>query len=119
MKFAILVNDGPFNHQAPESALAFARAVLARGHEIFRVFFYLDGVHTANRLAAPPAEDRHPVRDWSQFASEHQIDLVVCIAAGLKRGVREANLAPGFRISGMGQLVEAGILADRLITFGA
>ena len=27
-------------------------------------------------------------------------------------------LAPGFRISGLGQLVEAGIQADRLVTFG-
>lgn len=119
MKFAILVNEGPFNHQASESALAFARAVRMRGHELFRVFFYFDGVHNANRLAAPPAEDRNVVRAWSQFAAEQGVDLVVCIAAGLKRGVREANLAPGFRISGMGQLVEAGIVADRLITFGA
>jgi len=27
-------------------------------------------------------------------------------------------LAPGFRISGLGQLVEIGIEADRLVTFG-
>ncbi|HLN25964.1 MAG TPA: sulfurtransferase complex subunit TusD [Patescibacteria group bacterium] len=119
MKFAILVNEGPFNHQASDSALAFARAVLARGHGLFRVFFYFDGVHNANRLAAPPAEDRNIVRGWSQLATENGVDLVVCIAAGMKRGVREANLAPGFRISGMGQLVEAGMVADRLITFGA
>lgn len=119
LKFAILVNEGPFQHQAAESALAFAQAVLARGHELFRVFFYFDGVHNANRLAAPPSEDRNVVRNWSDFALAHKVDLVVCIAAGLKRGVREANLAPGFRISGMGQLVEAGVLADRLVTFGA
>jgi tRNA 2-thiouridine synthesizing protein D len=59
------------------------------------------------------------VRAWSKLASEHDVDLVVCITAGLRRGVREANLAPGFRISGMGQLIEAAILADRLVTFGA
>ena len=28
------------------------------------------------------------------------------------------NLAPGFRISGLGQLIEAGIQADRLVQFG-
>jgi tRNA 2-thiouridine synthesizing protein D len=27
-------------------------------------------------------------------------------------------LAPGFRISGLGQLVDAGIKCDRLVTFG-
>jgi tRNA 2-thiouridine synthesizing protein D len=118
LKFAILVNSGPFSHQATESALAFARAVLASEHELIRVFFYFDGVHNANRLAAPSSDDRNLVRAWSNLASDQGVDLVVCIAAGLRRGVREANLAPGFRISGLGQLVEAGILADRLVTFG-
>ncbi len=119
MKFAILVNEGPYRHQASESALAFARAVLAQGHELFRVFFYFDGVNNANRLAAPPADQHNPIRDWSDFAADTGTDLVLCINAGMKRGVREANLAPGFRISGMGQLVEAALSADRLITFGA
>jgi tRNA 2-thiouridine synthesizing protein D len=27
-------------------------------------------------------------------------------------------LAPGFRISGLGQLVDSGIKADRFVTFG-
>lgn len=119
MKFAILVNAGPFSHQAADSALAFAQAVLASEHALVRVFFYFDGVHNANRLAAPSNGERNLVRAWSKLAGDHGVDLVVCIAAGLRRGVREANLAPGFRISGLGLLVEAGILADRLVTFGA
>ena len=28
------------------------------------------------------------------------------------------NIAPGFRISGLGQLIEAGIESDRLLVFG-
>lgn len=36
-----------------------------------------------------------------------------------KRNGKDAeNIAPGFRISGLGQLVEAGIQADRLVVFG-
>ena len=119
MKFAILVNEAPFSHQAAQSALAFAEAVLASGHELLRVFFYFDGVQNANRLAAPAAEDGNLVRAWSDLATQNGVELIVCIAAGLRRGVREANLAPGFRISGLGQLVEAGVMADRLVTFGA
>jgi tRNA 2-thiouridine synthesizing protein D len=46
------------------------------------------------------------------------VDLVVCVAAALRRGIKEEVLAPGFRISGLGQLVDSGIKADRLITFG-
>jgi tRNA 2-thiouridine synthesizing protein D len=43
---------------------------------------------------------------------------VVCVAAALRRGIKDELLAPGFRISGLGQLVEAGIQGDRLVVFG-
>lgn len=129
MKFAILVNEGPYTHQASDSAYLFAKAALAKGHEIFRVFFYHDGVNNASRLTVPPQDDRHIVNRWSALAQEHGIDLVVCIAAAQRRGMLDENeakrqgkdannIAPGFRISGLGQLVEAGIQADRLVTFG-
>lgn len=129
MKFAILVNEGPYTHQASDSAYQFAKAVLAKGHELYRVFFYHDGVNNASRLTVPPTDDRHIVNRWSALAQEHGIDLVVCIAAAQRRGLLDENemkrhgkdannIAPGFRISGLGQLVEAGIQADRLVTFG-
>jgi tRNA 2-thiouridine synthesizing protein D len=39
--------------------------------------------------------------------------------AEAKRHGKDAdNLAPGFRISGLGQLIEAGIEADRMVVFG-
>jgi len=44
--------------------------------------------------------------------------LAVCVAAGLRRGLKDEVLAPGFRITGLGQLVEAGIDADRTLVFG-
>ena len=55
--------------------------------------------------------------------------MVVCVAAAQRRGILDKgeaerngkdadNIEDGFRISGLGQLVEAGIQADRLITFG-
>lgn len=129
MKFAILVNEGPYTHQASDSAYQFAKAALAKGHEIYRVFFYHDGVNNASRLTVPPQDDRHIVNRWSALAQEHGVDLVVCIAAAQRRGMLDENeakrqgkdadnIAPGFRISGLGQLVEAGIQADRLVTFG-
>ncbi|GAB4167515.1 MAG: sulfurtransferase complex subunit TusD [Rhodocyclaceae bacterium] len=118
MKIAILVNEGPYTHEASDSAYLFARAALAKGHEVTRVFFYHDGVNNATRLTEPPQDDRHIVNRWSKLAEEHPVDLVVCVAAALRRGIKDENLAPGFRISGLGQLIEAGIKADRLVTFG-
>ncbi len=118
MKFGIVINEGPYQHQASDSAYLFCRAALDKGHEIYRIFFYHDGVNNASRLTEPPQDDRNIVARWSKLAQEHHLDLVVCVAAALRRGIKEENLAPGFRISGLGQLVEAGIQADRLITFG-
>lgn len=129
MKFSILVNEGPYTHQAADSAYQFAKAALAKGHEIFRVFFYHDGVNNATRLATPPQDDRNIVNRWSKLVEEHKLDLVVCVAAAQRRGIVDegeakrngkdaTNLAPGFRISGLGQLIEAGIQADRIVVFG-
>jgi len=118
MKFGILVNEGPFTHQASDSAYHFAAAAIENGHEVTRVFFYNDGVFNANRLSEPQSDDRNLVALWAGLAKENGIDLVVCIAAALRRGIREEILQEGFRISGLGQLVEAGINNDRLVVFG-
>jgi tRNA 2-thiouridine synthesizing protein D len=118
MKFGILINEGPFTHQASDSAYRFAVAVLARGHEIYRVFFYNDGVYNCNKLSEPQTDDRNLVTLWSNLGKEHGLDLVVCVAAALRRGIKDEIVEEGFRISGLGQLVEAGIQADRLVVFG-
>jgi len=129
MKFSILINEGPYTHQASDSAYQFAKSILAKGHEIFRIFFYHDGVNNATRLTTPPQDDRNIVNRWSKLADEHKLDMVVCVAAAQRRGIVDegeakrngkdaTNLAPGFRISGLGQLIEAGIQSDRLVTFG-
>ena len=129
MKFAILVNEGPYTHQASDSAYNFTAAALKLGHEVTRVFFYHDGVNNGTRLTTPPQDDRHITNRWSELAKEHSLDLVVCVAAAQRRGIVDEdeqkrnskdanNIAEGFRISGLGQLIEAGIQADQLIAFG-
>jgi tRNA 2-thiouridine synthesizing protein D len=129
MKISIMVSEGPYTHQSSDSAYQFAKAVLEKGHELPRIFFYHDGVNNGTRLTTPPQDDRNIVNRWSELAQKHNIDMVVCVAAAQRRGIVDEgeqkrngkdanNLAPAFRISGLGQLVEAGIQADRLVVFG-
>jgi tRNA 2-thiouridine synthesizing protein D len=129
MKFGIVVNEGPYTHQAADTAYQFTKAALAKGHEIVRVFFYHDGVNNGTRLTTPPQDERNIVKRWGELAQEHKLDLVVCVAAAQRRGIVDRdeakrhgkdadNIATGFRISGLGQLIEAGVLADRLVAFG-
>jgi tRNA 2-thiouridine synthesizing protein D len=129
MKFAIVVHGAPYSSQACLSALKFAKAVLASGHSINRVFFYHDGVHTANRLIAPPQDEALVSEQWQELGSGNNIELIACIASCLRRGVLDeteadrydksgSNIATGFTISGLGQLIDASINADRIVTFG-
>jgi tRNA 2-thiouridine synthesizing protein D len=129
MKFAIQINEGPYTHQASDTAYNFTKAAIEKGHEIFRVFFYHDGVNNGTRLTTPPQDDRNIVKRWGDLAEQHKLDLVVCVAAAQRRGIVDAdeakrnskdanNIDPRFRISGLGQLIEAGIQADRLVVFG-
>jgi tRNA 2-thiouridine synthesizing protein D len=129
MKFSIQVSEGPYNHEASVTAINFVKAAVEAGHDIFRVFFYHDGVNNGTNFATPPQDDINIQKTWSELAAAHDIDLVVCVAAAQRRGIVDEgemtrnkkdgmNIMDGFRISGLGQLIEAGIEADRLVVFG-
>lgn len=130
MKFAIVVHGAPYSTESSHSALHFAQAVLDEGHEIYRVFFYHDGVYNGNALMAPPQDEWDLHARWCELGKRHGLELIVCIASSLRRGMlddTEANryekhahsLSKPFEISGLGQLIDAALNADRLITFGA
>ena len=128
MKFAIALYSAA---HAPSSrrALRFAEAALAGGHEIVRLFFYQDGVHSASSNIVAPQDEQDLAQQWAAFVSHHQLDGVVCIAAALRRGVLNedeasryqrpaANLNAPWELSGLGQLHDAIQSADRLICYG-
>ncbi|MDA9003902.1 sulfurtransferase complex subunit TusD [bacterium] len=129
MQFAILITAAP-SHQACQSAYRFCHAALANGHSILRLFFYYDSVHIASKLHCQSGNDQvNSSPPWEALIKDHSLDAVVCIAAGLKRGVidpKEAerfdkptsNLNDCFELSGLGQLADMIITADRLMTFG-
>jgi tRNA 2-thiouridine synthesizing protein D len=129
MKFAIQVNSSPYQSNAGLTAYQFICAALAQQHEIVRVFFYHEGVYQAFRYATPSDDEINHVKRWSALASEYSIDLVVCISAAQRRGLLHADeanrqskqdndVADGFRIAGLGQWLEATLLADRVLVFG-
>ena len=130
MKFSIVIQASPSSSQSAATALRYAKTLLQQGHKLYRVFFYADGVNLANSLIAPPQDETHLPREWQALATEHDLDLVVCIAAAVKRGVLDdneakryeksgGNIAIGFELSGLGQLAEAIAVSDRVVTFGA
>ena len=87
MIFAISVHGAPFSSSAALSAYRFAEAALNAGHEIPRVFFYHEGVRTGEGLSVAPQEENSVVDRWAELSENHEVELAVCIAASLKRGV--------------------------------
>lgn len=129
MKFSLVVYGAPHASQSAATALRFARALLAQGHQLYRVFFYGDGVHNGSALSAPPQDEADTVGGWQALQRAHGLDLVVCIAAAQRRGLLSeneshrlekpaANLADGFELAGLGQLTDATANSDRVVTFG-
>lgn len=130
MKFTIVLYAAPYSSQASLSALCFAQAVLTQGHEIVRLFFYYDGVHNTNALSVPAQDEHDLVKAWNSLILEHEIEAVSCVSSALKRGVLDAreavryersggNLMDSVVLSGLGQLVDASLVSDRVISFGA
>lgn len=129
MKFAVQVNTGPYGGEAGDSAYQFIRAAITRGHELLCVFFYHDGAYQGMAHIEPPAGEPNPAAYWSALAEDGGVDLIICISAAQRRGIRSPGqdlqtespvsmgLVPGFRIGGLGLWVDACIKADRVLIF--
>ena len=129
MIYSLLVLSAPSRGHTADTAAHFARAVLARGHRIHRVFFLDDGACSGARSAVFPQDEVDRLGLWVTLAEEHGVELVLCISSALHRGILDqaeaerhqtggATMHPAFVISGLGQLVDAAASSDRLITFG-
>lgn len=123
MRYSLLVTGPAYGTQQSASALLFAQALLAAGHQLSSVFFYGEGVHNANAFTSPASDEADIVRAWQKLQQEQGVALQVCIAAAMRRGVSQAqqdsadNLQPGFELSGLGALAEAALSCDRLVQF--
>lgn len=128
MKYIIQINSSPTQSSSGYSAYQFINAALKMEHKIFRVFFYQEGVYHAFKYSTPPDDELQLTKKWTELAKNESVDLVVCISAAQRRGLlcedeakrqgkRDDDLAQGFRISGLGQLLEGILLADYFIEF--
>ncbi len=129
MKFTIVVYAAPYSSEAAHSALQFTAALLKAGHEVYRLFFFGDGVHNANRFTVTAQDEENLPLSWHRLILDNNLDAVVCVSSSLKRGLVDASeakrhdfdagtLFDSSEIAGLGQLVDATTNSDRVVNFG-
>lgn len=123
MQISILVQGSPTSTRACHSALDFAQSVVDSEHDLFRVFFYQDAVAIGARHFDTPPDEPNLQRRWLALNEQHGIELVICVSAAQRRGISQSSahdtVADGFTVSGLGQLIEAMLESDRLVSFTA
>jgi tRNA 2-thiouridine synthesizing protein D len=128
LSYTLVITGAPYTSQAPQTALSFARALLAKGHRIDRVFLYGDAVHLGSSLACAPSDEPHWTEAWSEFLKTNRVPAFACVASALRRGVLDEkeqkryqrlahNLATPFEIAGLGEWVEGLANSDRTVYF--
>ncbi len=128
LSYTLVISGAPYTSQAPQSALAFARALVAAGHKLDRVFLYGDGVYLASCLTTPPSDELNWTQAWSEFLMETRTPAVACIASALRRGILDSaeqtryeqpasNIAEPFEMAGLGDWVEATMSSSRILYF--
>jgi tRNA 2-thiouridine synthesizing protein D len=129
VKFSIVIHSAPYSSEGAHSALRFCQALLSEGHEVYRLFFFRDGVHNLNQLAVVGQDEQSLQAEWDKLIEKFEIDAVACVTSALKRGVIDlqearryekpaSNLSERASISGLGQLVDALQNSDRVLNFG-
>jgi tRNA 2-thiouridine synthesizing protein D len=129
VKFSIVIYSAPYSSEAASSALRFARSLVDQGHELYRLFFFGDGVHNASRLTVVSQDEKNLQQQWKQLIQQHNIDSVVCVSSALRRGIvdqaeatrhelGQASADESSEVAGLGQLIDALMQSDRVVNFG-
>ncbi|GJM12967.1 MAG: sulfurtransferase TusD [Pseudohongiella sp.] len=129
MKFSLVIYSAPYSSESAASALRFAQSLIAQGHELYRLFFFGDGVHNASKLAVVAQDENNLQQQWNALIEEHAIDSVVCVSSALRRGIvdqteaerHELSSASAYEssdVAGLGQLIDAALNSDRVVNFG-
>jgi tRNA 2-thiouridine synthesizing protein D len=129
VKFSIVIYAAPYSAESAATALRFAQSLIQQGHELYRLFFFGDGVHNASKLTVVAQDEINLQQQWSKLIEDHDIDSVICVSSALRRGVLDqteadrhelgtASAYESSEIAGLGQLVDAALHSDRVVNFG-
>ena len=129
MKFSIVIYAAPYSSESAATALRFAKSLIQQNHELYRLFFFGDGVHNASKFTIVAQDEINLQHQWHELIKEHDIDSVICVSSALRRGILDrteaerhelgaASAHESSEVAGLGQLVDAAMHSDRVVNFG-
>jgi len=117
-EYCLLVSASPLKTQAHLTAIRFVETLCECEIPVKNVFFYQDAVLVASCNSTPPSDEPQIKDLWLKLSQQQNIELQSCVAASLRRGILDAQLAKeyeqptpsaigGFVMAGLGQLAAA------------
>jgi len=112
----------PPNSNLTATAINIVTAALTTNVNVIGVFFYQDGVLNGSQQLALPNDEYQAHQQWQHLHHKYKLPLHLCATAAEKRGLSDdiddnqtTNVHEAFTLSGLGELVELNVKADRLI----
>lgn len=97
------------------NALKIAEELLSTDNKINCIYFLFDGTYVANKFIDMPTDEFDLTRAWSDFAAKNAIQLSVCSASGLRRGIADGSIANQFKFGSIGELLSNCNVADKVL----
>jgi tRNA 2-thiouridine synthesizing protein D len=120
-KLAFVITTPP-NSNLTATAINMVTAALKMKLNVVGVFFYQSGVLNGSQHLALPNDEYQANKQWQKLQLEYKIPLHLCATAAEKHGLSDdindhkvSNINDAFTLSGLGELVELNVKADRLI----
>lgn len=125
MRYVLCITQSVYGTQGGYLAYQIAQTLVQQGHQITQVFFFQEGVTTANAFVYPANDEFALQKAWQALAQQYHIPLHLCIVAAQRRGIvseqtssnhNQANLASSFILAGLGEFTKAILEAERVLT---
>jgi tRNA 2-thiouridine synthesizing protein D len=120
-KLAFVITTPP-NSNLTTTAINMITAALESDIVVVGVFFYQSGVLNGSKHLAVSNDEYQAVKQWQKLYCEYNLSLHLCATAAEKHGLSDCindsqatNVHEAFTLSGLGELVELNVKADRLI----
>jgi len=120
-KLAFVVTTPP-NSNLTATAINMVTAAFRMNINVVGVFFYQGGVLNGSQHLALPNDEYQSHKQWQQLHYDFNLPLHLCATAAEKHGLsddiaeqKSSNINEAFTLSGLGELVELNVKADRLI----